>query len=238
MTVRCNDGAHEHRVRLLHAAQEVKSIVETASFDREKGKWIRGKVVLELSGPTFTMSGSRHGDGNSRVVFQMTTPEAMVGTGDAWQDAMNKAAAIVETMTVLRRQTVEKSTDLEPSPVARAKTAMIAAAALRSFTHFDLTVQAPCPGRPGSATLYHDGPEPWTLRPDLERSLFDGVPDVVLVDHTAGLDMVIITPLDIDEEPDDDSMATLRALKECGLTQAQLELRTSWPEESAEGKSP
>jgi hypothetical protein len=235
LTIRCSDGAHEHRVRLLHAAQEVRSIVETASFDRERGRWVRGNVVLELSGPTFTMTGSRHRDANSRVVFQITTPLSLIPSGDAWQDAMAKASGIVDALMTLRGQTFEESTSAEPNPVAKARTAMIAAAALRSFTHFDLTVLAPCPGRRGSATLYHDGPEPWTLRPDVEASLFEDVPDVVLVDHTAGLDMVIVSPWELEEEPDDDSMETLRAIAECGLTQERLELRTSWPEETVEG---
>lgn len=237
ITIRCNDGAHEHRVRLLHAAQEIKSIVETASFDRENGKWRRGNVVLELSGPTFTMSGSRHGDAKNRVSFQVTTPASLSPTGDAWQDAMNKADAIVEAMTALRRQTFEESTSDDSGPVAKARNAMIAAAALRFFTHYDLTVQAPCPGRAGSATLYHDGPEPWTLRPDLERSLFEGVGEVVLVDHTAGIDMVMVTPWVLEEEPDDDSMETFRAIAACGLTQEELEVRTTWPEYAVEGKT-
>jgi hypothetical protein len=228
--MRCNDSAYAERVRLHRAAQEILSIVETADFDPEGLKWRRGKVSVGISGPTFTMTGSRHALDSQRMVFQVTVPRLPDPDEDAWAKAMDLAGVLTEALGRLRTQNERDSCEGIPAPIDRIRAAMIGASSMKDFRFYDLIVMPRCGIRGHAASTYHDGPEAWTLHPDVERALFEGVPEIIMIDHTAGVDMTIVNAWEHEEEPDEDPMEILRCMTASGLTERELELRTTWPE--------
>lgn len=228
--IRCNDSAYAERVRLLHAAQEIRSIVETADFDRLVSRWRRGQVAVEMSGPTFTMTGSRHALGSQRMVFQVTVPRPSAPNEDAWAKGMDLASILTDALGRLRHQDEYDSCEDVPEPIGKVRAAMIGASSMKDFRFYDLIIMPPCRGREHAASTYHDGPEAWTLHPAVERSLFEGVPEIIMIDHTGGVDMTIVTAWEHEEEPDEDPMEILRCIAASGLTEKELKLRTGWTE--------
>lgn len=227
MLIRCNESAHRERARLSEMARELRSIVETASFDGT-AVWRRGTTILSLSGPTFGMKGSKHAITSDGSSFMVTLPGGPTKGESAWSKAMRLADALVDALTCLEAQSHDTSYGRLPESIGIARSTLIAAASLKGLASYEITLRAACPGQEASATVHTDATMEWTLRPDVERALVSPMPEVVMIDHTRGVDMTIVGPWQHDEEPEDDAMDVLRMIAASDLPKEDLELRSAW----------
>jgi hypothetical protein len=228
MLIRCNDSAHLERARLFEMAKELRSIVETASYDQNTCVWRRGATILSLSGPTFELKGSKHAVSRAGSCFMITLPgRPPVGEG-AWNKAMRLADALVAALSDLDAQSHETSCGSLPASVEIARSTLIAAASLKGLASYEIVLRAACPGQDASATVCTDSMMEWTLRPDVEKTLVSPMPETIMIDHTRGVDMTIVGPWQHDEEPEDDAMDVLRRIASSDVSEKDLELRSAW----------
>ena len=228
MLIRCNDSAHRERARLSETAKELRSIVETASYDPDLGIWRRGATILSLSGPTFELKGSRHAVTGGGSSFMVTLPATPRHGESAWNKAMRLADTLVSALSDLAAQSHETSCGSLPASIETARSTLIAAASLKGLPSYEIVLRGACPGQKASATVYTDAMQEWTLHPDIERDLVSPMPEVVMIDHTRGVDMTIVGPWQHDEEPEDDAMDVLRMIAASDLPKEALELKSEW----------
>lgn len=228
MLIRCNDSAHRERARLSEMAKELRSIVETASYDHDTGVWRRGTTILSLSGPTFELKGSKHGVTAGGSSFMITLPGAPTEGETAWNKGMRLADALVNALSELEAQSHDMSCGSLPASIEIARSTLIAAASLKGLESYEIVLRAACPGQVASATVCTDAMLEWTLHPDVEKALVSPMPETIMIDHTRGVDMTIVSAWQHDEEPEDDAMDVLRKIASSDLSKEDLELRSAW----------